>query len=203
MIEVEMKARVKDLAAVERQLVEMGGTFVDEILKEDVYFRRKDSDSTSSSERYRLRRQKGRHSIVTFKDRIGPRGSGVRREIEFEVSDAHSFFLFTQRFEFEPFVVKRKRSRIYNVGRASVELNDMEHAGYFVEIEILVKDESNGAIETARDEVVRLFWDLGFGPYDMETRRYIDMIMENHPVQYRFVDDPGLDWPFEEMPLKA
>jgi hypothetical protein len=40
---------------------------------------------------------------------------------------------------------------------------------------------------------------LGLTKDDLEPTPYILMIQDAHPVQYRFVNDPALDWPFEEI----
>jgi len=193
--EVELKARLADPAAIEAQAVQLG-VFEKETYKEDVYFRRRDENSSTPADRYRLRRE-GEQTIVTFKQKMLLDGIEVNEEVEFAVDDAHAFFQFTDRFGFDPFVVKRKKSRVYRIGRAHVELNEVEYLGHFVEIEILCDEEDQVAV--ARIEVARLLNQLGLSTEDLEPRFYIDMLQEVHPVQYRFVNDRTLDWPFEEI----
>ena len=193
--EVELKARLADPAATEAQAAQLG-VFAKESYKEDIYFRRHGDTSPVPADRYRLRRD-GEHALVTFKQKISLDGVEVNDETEFEVNDAHAFFQFTHRFGFEPFVVKRKKSRVYRVGRAHVELNEIEHLGYFVEIEILCDEEEQVAV--ARIEVSRLLNQLGLSAEDLESRFYIELLQEAHPVRYRFVNDGTLDWPFEEI----
>ena len=192
--EVELKARLADPAAVEARAAELG-EFTKETHKEDVYFRRRGDASLYPAERFRLRREQGK-DVVNFKQPIQTRGTEVNEEVEFEVDDAHAFFRFTDRFGFEPFVVKRKQARIYRVGRAQVELNEVEHLGHFVEIEILCQAEEE--VPVARIELARLLNRLGLDPADLERRPYIVMVQEVHPVRYRFVDDRRLEWPFVE-----
>jgi adenylate cyclase class 2 len=193
--EVELKARLRQPEVIKARAAELG-TFVGESFKEDVYFRRRDDTSRVPAERYRLRRE-GDKAVVTFKQMVRAGETEVNEEVEFEVNDAHAFFRFADRFGFEPFVVKRKKSAVYRVGRANVELNEVEHLGHFAEIEILCDDESD--VATARDEITRVLSALGLTDADLEPRRYIVMIQEAHPAQYRFVDDPTLTWPFEEV----
>ena len=193
--EVELKARLADPAATEAQAAQLG-VFEKESYKEDVYFRRRGDTSPVPADRYRLRRADGR-AIVTFKQKISLDGSEVSEETEFEVDDAHAFFQFVDRFGFEPFFIKRKKSRVYRVGRAHLELNEIEHLGHFVEIEILCDEEDQ--VAAARTEIARLFNQLGLSAEDLEPRFYIQMLQEAHPVQYRFVNDRTLDWPFEEI----
>src|SRR6185503_13258913 len=116
---------------------------------------------------------------------------------EFGVDDAHAFFQFADRFGFEPFVVKRKKSRVYRIERANMEFNEVEYLGHFIEIEILCDDKA--LVPVARTEIARLYQNLGLAAADLEPRRYIELIQAAHPVQYRFVNDRALDWPFVEV----
>ncbi len=193
--EVEIKGWLRQPAEIEARAAQLG-VFAGETLKEDIYFRRRGETSTLPAERFRLRREAGT-SVVTFKRLVEASGVEVNQEIEFTVDDPHAFFQFADRFGFEPFVVKRKKSRVYRVERARVELNEVEHLGHFVEIEILADEEA--FVPIARTEVARLFTRLGLAPTDLEPRRYIELIQQAYPVTYRFVDDRSLAWPFEEV----
>jgi adenylate cyclase class 2 len=193
--EVELKARLRQPDVVKERVVELG-EFVGKTLKEDVYFRRRGDTSRIPAERYRLRRE-GAKAVVTFKQRVQAGATEVNEEIEFAVDDAHAFFRFANRFGFEPFVVKRKRSVVYGVGRAHVELNAVEHLGHFAEIEILCDEEVD--VPVARAEILALLDQLDLTQTDLEPSPYILLIQEAYPVQYRFVDDPALDWPFVEV----
>ena len=193
--EVELKARLTNPTEIKAKAAQLG-TFEKETYKEDIYYRRRDEASIVPRDRYRLRREAGR-AVVTFKQKISAGGVVVNRETDFEVDDAHAFFQFADRFGFEPFVVKRKTSRVYRIGRVYVELNEVEHLGHFAEIEILCEERDQ--VPIARLEVARVLKRLGLTDEDLEPRYYIQMIREAHPVRYRFSDDRQLDWPFEEM----
>ncbi|GAB4428113.1 MAG: hypothetical protein Kow0031_08260 [Anaerolineae bacterium] len=194
--EVELKARLRHPAVVEAKAAELG-VLIKETFKEDVYFRRAGDTAVVPRDRYRLRREAGQ-AVVTFKEKVvAADGAEVNREVEFTVDNDFAFFQFAHRFGFEPFVVKRKKSRVYRVGRASVELNEVEHLGHFTEIEILVEKESETPF--ARTELARLFTRLGLQPEELEPRFYVQMLQEAYPAQYRFVDDPARAWPFDEV----
>lgn len=193
--EIELKARLAQPAAVEAKAAELGA-FQGEVIKEDVYFRRQGDPSRLPEDRYRLRRAEGK-AVVTFKQCFLSGGLEVNRETEFGVDDALAFFQFADRFGFEPFVVKRKRSRVYQIGQAHVEINEVEHLGHFAEIEILCEDEAE--IPAARAEVMLIMTRLGLTEAELEPRRYIDLIQAAYPVGYRFMPDSPADWPFEEI----
>lgn len=192
--EVELKARLNQPEEIEAEAARLG-RFEGEIFKEDIYFRRRGETAALPDDRFRLRREADR-AVVTFKQLVEAGGVEVNQEVEFVVDDAHAFFQFTDRFAFEPFVVKRKQSRVYRIERARVEFNQVEHLGPFIEIEILVDDEA--FVPAAQTEVTRLFTRLGLTSTDLEPRRYIELIQAAHPARYRFVDDRSLDWPFVE-----
>ena len=193
--EVELKARLQNPSAVEAKAAQLG-TLKKETFKEDVYFRRTGNTDAVPKDRFRLRREAG-HSVVTFKEKIIADGTEVNRETEFTVDNDFAFFQFAHRFGFEPFVVKRKKSRVYQIERASVELNQVEHLGHFIEIEILVDKESE--VPFARTEIARIFTGLGLTTPDLEPRFYVAMLQAAYPATYRFIDDSALEWPFEEV----
>ena len=193
--EVELKARLRQPEEVEKQAAGLG-MFIEEVYKEDVYFRRRGETALIPADRYRLRHE-GTKAVVTFKQMVTAGNVEVNDEVEFEVSDAYAFFRFVDRFGFEPFVVKRKKSRVYRVGRATIELSEVEHLGHFAELEILCNQEVD--VPAARAELTSLLAALGLTESDLEPRRYIAMIQQVHPVQYRFINDPTLNWPFEEV----
>lgn len=192
--EVEVKARLNQPEATEARAAALG-RLAGESFKEDIYFRRRGQNEAVPADRFRLRREDGQ-AVVTFKNLVEAEGVEVNREIEFGVDDAHAFFQFADRFGFEPFVAKRKQSRVYRIERARVEFNKVEHLGHFIEIEILCDEEA--LVPVARTEVARLFTRLGLTPADLEPRRYIQLLQEVYPVRYRFVDDRSLAWPFVE-----
>src|SRR5262245_20395299 len=138
--EVELKAHLSQPAEVEARAAELG-EFVKESFKEDIYFRRQGDTQLVPIDRFRLRREAGK-AVVSFKEKKQVEGRvEVNEEVEFEADNPHAFFRFAARFGFEPFVVKRKKSRVYRIGRAHAEINEIEHLGHFVEIEIMCDDE--------------------------------------------------------------
>jgi predicted adenylyl cyclase CyaB len=193
--EVEFKAWLQEPDAIERKVAKLGSLRKD-TLKEDIYFRPRGDNSRVPANRFRLRRESG-SATVNFKRKVLSGSVEVNQETEFNVDDTFAFFSFVDAFGFEPFVVKRKQSRVYQVGRAGLELNQVEHLGHFIEIEILCEKESE--VEFARVELGRLYNRLALPPEAIETRYYIDMIQEAYPAQYHFIDDPTLEWPFEAI----
>ncbi len=193
--EVEIKARVRDPNHLEARAAKLG-IYLKESIKEDIYFRPVGETNPAPDTRYRLRRE-NETAIVTFKQKQVVDGFIVSDEVEFSVDDLRAFFRFTHFIGFEPFVVKHKQSRVYQVGRTHIELNNVKHLGYFTEIEILCEQEED--IPAARDEIMALLPELTLTEADLVEESYIVMIQQAYPVQYRYVANENSDWPFEEV----
>jgi predicted adenylyl cyclase CyaB len=197
-LEVELKARLKQPAQVEATAARLG-TFVEAVVKEDIYFRPVGDANPVPAKRYRLRREKGQ-ATVTFKQKIEANRVEVNDEVEFGVDDARAFFRFVDFLGFEPFVRKHKRCRVYRLGRVNVELNEVNHVGHFIEIEILCQAEAD--IPLARLEISQILTKLGLNESDLEPQRYIALIQAAHPVTYRYLPGDNSEWPFAEEDLK-
>lgn len=184
MIEVEFKAWVDDPEAFEA-IVSAHAQFVGEVDKHDIYFHQPDTPEL----RLRLRRE-GDRATVTTKEKHISDGIETSDEIEFKVSDAQAFCRLVDRFGFEPFVMKRKITRRYRAGAVDIELSEVAHLGFFVEVEILCDDETQ--VEAARRELGVWAERLGISPDAIEPRLYIHLLAERHPARYAFDhDDPA------------
>jgi predicted adenylyl cyclase CyaB len=173
-IEVEMKARVDEPAVVEERL-KARARFLDEIDFSDTYFCRAEVEGYTY-ERFRLRITKDR-ALVTAKEKLEGRGE-ANVEHEFEVSDADAFKSFVLLHGFRVLIEKRKRGRRYVMepGAATVEAVNVEGLGDFIEVEIMVADES--AVGPARERIGEVFEELGVPASDLETRAYTLLLYE-------------------------
>jgi len=179
-IEVENKARVNDLAAVEKMLP-ADARFLDEIDYADTYFTFQNIEGYTY-ERFRLREFSDR-AIVTAKEDIASVDCATSREYEFEVSDPDAFRNFARLFGFRELIRKRKEGKRFRVpsGRegdrpATVELVRVEGLGDFVEIEVMV--DSEAMIEGAESRVMALLADLGILESALEPRAYTLLLYE-------------------------
>lgn len=183
--EVEFKAWVDNPETLEARIQEFA-TFVEKQRKNDVYFR--PAGTSGTGEHFRLRLTDN-EAIVTTKFRRLIEGMETNDEIEFVVSDPHALVRWADRFGFEPFVVKRKTGRLYEAGRVRLELNEVEHLGTFLEVEILCEEEAE--IEEARQELDSWRQRLGIDRGTIEHTPYIMLLQQRHPVRYELAhDDP-------------
>ncbi len=179
-IEVENKARVSDLEAIEKKLPS-GALFLDEIDYADTYFTFRNIEGYTY-ERFRLREFSDR-AVVTAKEDIASVDCATAWEYEFEVSDPHAFRNFARLFGFRELIRKRKQGKRFRVPGgsegerpATVELVRVEGLGDFVEIEVVV--DSEDMIEGAESRVMGLFSELGILDSALEPRAYTLLLYE-------------------------
>jgi len=143
LIEVELKARLRDRAAAS-SAVSSFAREKGEIDKADEYWREPDWRRSSVARGFRIRTEGGA-STVNFKEKSREGGIEVNRESEFEVSDRDALVDFLRRLGCEPSYAKRKRGRSFQAGgegdcpdTATIEIIEVVGLGYFIEIEILL-----------------------------------------------------------------
>lgn len=183
MIEVELKAHVKDRAAVLAALssfAESSG----EVDKSDEYWHGPDWRLHRGARGFRVRSE-GDESVVTFKTKRSEGGIEINREREFAISDAEVFSEFAERLGCEPFYQKRKRGLRFRAGgsedepnTATIELIEVAGLGDFIEIEILLPDEEPSALALAQGEIRALLARSGVNEEDIESRFYSELLME-------------------------
>ncbi|MFO0798844.1 MAG: class IV adenylate cyclase [Gemmataceae bacterium] len=181
MLEVELKYRVADHAAVLSRLVALGAARVSEAAEADHYFNAPDRDFRATGEAFRLRRE-GASNRFTYK---GPKHEAVaktRTEIELAVADGDAGAADAERLVLalglRPVAVVKKIRTVYELARgdltATVCLDAVEGVGTYVEVEV-VCDEARAALAEAT--VLRLAAELGLA--EPEPRSYLRMLLES------------------------
>ena len=179
MLEVEVKYRLPDSAAVEARLRTWGATVVADHAEADHYLNAPDRDFARTDEALRLRRI-GEANFLTYK---GPRKDGsskTRTEVEVPCppgdAAAEAFLTLFVHLGYRPTAVVRKRRRIYEWARGGFTvhacLDDVDGVGRFVELEIVAED---AQYEAARAVVLETAAELNLGP--TETRSYLEQLL--------------------------
>jgi adenylate cyclase, class 2 len=176
-IEVELKAWLTSYEATRKAVEAAGATFVKETEKRDNYYgpeRKRALDIDFAKDPiFRIRSEEGK-AVVAVKRREIDDGVEINDELEFEIADQASFREFARLIGFAPFIVKRKKSRRYSLGRATIELQKVDPLGDFIEIEILVEDRED--IPEAQAEIRALLERFGVPKEKIEPRQYIDLL---------------------------
>jgi len=179
-MEVELKARLGDFEATRAALEAAGAAFVKETEKRDLYY----ADEAKGAREvnleqdrvFRLRSEGSAWAVTAKRRTITPDGTEVNDEIEFAVLDVASFRAFAQYLGYRPFIVKRKRTRAYTLGRAVVELHRIDPIGDFIEVEVLVQDQAE--VAEADAEIRAVLASAGVPASAIEPRLYIDLLRD-------------------------
>lgn len=183
MIEVELKARVRDPRSVEAAVAAFASR-AGEVDKRDSYWRAPGWRSDEVKRDFRVRYEDGT-SVVTFKEKREEGGIEVNVEREFGVTDPEAFAELALRLGCERWYEKRKRGSRYEVasacaagGKATIEIVEVEGLGPFIEIEVLIEEPEPEAVAAARSELLGILARAGLGEADIERRFYSELLAE-------------------------
>jgi adenylate cyclase class 2 len=168
-LEVEVKARVKDLKAVEAKVKAMGFTFEGTEEHSDIYFKHPSRDFASTDEALRIRTLGGK-SVLTYKGPKVDKVSKTREEVEVEVRGDMARVL--DRVGFTPVLNVSKVRRVYKKGDIEVCLDDVDGLGTFVEVECVSTD-----LEATRERVMSVMKSLGIQESLFERRAYLELLL--------------------------
>jgi adenylate cyclase class 2 len=179
--EVEQKHRVPDLRVLEERLAERGVEIGHAVVQADRYFAHPSRDFSQTDEALRIRTVDDK-SFVTFKGPKFDTTTKTRREVELplESGDPHGtkFAELLELLGFKSVAVVKKKRRTFHLdaGGKHVEgaLDDVEHVGTYVELELMADDAGMGE---AKRIVSSLSAELDLGP--TERRSYLEMMLEN------------------------
>lgn len=179
MLEVEVKYRAADPAAVVAKLLAQGAAKVENRADADHYFNAPDRDFKQTDEAFRLRRIGGKNRL-TYKGPKRDAATKTRTEIEIALADGDDTAADTEKMlvslGYRPVGLVRKHRAVYHLTRGGFELeacvDEVERVGSFLELEI-VADESR--FEAAKAAVLALAADLGLT--DQERRSYLEMLL--------------------------
>lgn len=177
MLEIELKARVRDPAAVEKQVATFA-TRLRGFEKSDSYWHGPDWRFARGTKGFRIRSDDGR-SVVNFKTKRTDSGIEINRETEFEVSDREAFLALVQRIGCEPFYEKQKSGTAWQYGDYLIELVFVNGLGHYIEIERLLEVEDPAAIALAQGELKRILKQAGVAETDIEARGYSELLLSD------------------------
>jgi pantoate--beta-alanine ligase len=180
MLEVEMKFRDADFAALEARLAAWGAGPPTDREDADHYFNAPHRDFARTDEALRLRRI-GEANFVTYKGPKRDLQTKTRTEVEIPLAPgdaaAEGFAQVLQHLGFRPVAVVRKRRRLYTFEREGfhleVCLDDVAEVGRFAELEIQATEQQ---LDAARDTLLRAAQDLGLSA--SERRAYLQLLLE-------------------------
>jgi adenylate cyclase, class 2 len=172
-IEVESKIKVRDVNDARKRIKKIA-KFVKVEKKLDDYYSLESRKYPKKSLRVRNR---GKKRVINFKQwRSYKGGIWAKKEVEFEVSDLKNFFDLLSNFGFRKWMSKNKKTELYkSKDGINIELNFVKNLGWFIEIEVLCKEED---IPIARKKVKKVMDRLGVRKKFILKKGYTKLLWE-------------------------
>ncbi len=189
--EVEAKFRIVDLAALERRIISLGGTFGEPIEENDRFYQHPARDFAATDEGLRIRlRGTGpdRECRITYKGPKIDRKTKTRREIEIplQAERFEEWDRLLQALGFRPAGTVWKRRKICSLSFEGRDfeitidelpvLADENSSGLFSEIETSAESET---LESARESLLKFAATLPLG--ENIRQGYLEMILDRRP----------------------
>jgi adenylate cyclase class 2 len=168
MLEVEVKAHVKDLEALEDRLSGLRARYLGEEEQVDLYFNHPTRDFALTDEALRLRRT-GDTLFLTYKGPKLDELTKTRREYEVEVKDYSEAKNILMALGFTPVREVRKTRRLYTYEDYVILLDRVRDLGNFVEVE--------GRGDMRPEKLLAFLKELGIPPEKSERRSYLELLM--------------------------
>jgi len=180
-LEVEVKARLGDARAFEKNIVKAGARRTRDVIEEDTYYSHPCRDLASTDEALRIRRA-GKWADLTYKGPKLDKKSKTREEIVTPLGGPEGAALLEAillKLGFGRVAQVRKRRRVYNLGRFELCVDHVDGLGDFVEIE--ARGPRNGYAKL-RDEALALLEKLGGG--NLERRSYLELLLATRNMRH-------------------
>ncbi len=181
MIEVEVKLPLFRRSVTERKLLDLGFAAEDLIRESDMYYNSTSHDFMKTDEALRIRQSDNMtrltaRSILTYK---GPKLDDIsmtRKELEIEISSPETCDDILNSLGYTPFFPVNKLRQYYRKGEVEACVDQVEGLGSFLELEIMVEEESGR--EEALKKIETILHDLDLSFSESTTLSYLCMLMK-------------------------
>lgn len=179
MLEIEVKYRNADPAALLARLRSLGATHIETRTESDQYFNAPDRDLKQTDEAFRLRRI-GDTSRFTYKGPKRDLATKTREEIEVPLADgdvaAADAVRMLMCLGYRPVATVTKLRAVHRLERGGFEvdvcLDEVERVGAYAEVEIVAEETR---FEEAKAAVLALAAELGL--HEVERRSYLGLLL--------------------------
>ncbi len=176
MIEVEVKASVKDFESIRKKLAEIGAIKIKMEHQKDIYFNAPHKDFAETDEALRIREvpeKRYTRFILTYKGAKMDDISKTRKEIEVDVLEAKNMALILENLGFRRAATVKKDRDIYHLDDFIITLDTVYDVGTFVEIE---KEAHEGEdTKKSLEDIFKIYSRLGIEE-GFERRSYLELM---------------------------
>lgn len=176
MIEVEVKAKIKDFNSVKKLLKELNAEKSHVEHQEDSYFNSPMKDFAKTDEALRIREVSTHNSSKIFITYKGPKidsKSKTREEIEVGIENSEKVAKIFEHLGFEKAAIVIKNRTIYNFDKYIISLDEVEGLGPYMEIETDLEDGSEFKEEL--NKIFDIFKKLGITD-GFERTSYLELL---------------------------
>jgi len=163
---VEIKARLRDRAAVEAMVRERADHGPEVILQDDVFF-------PCEEGRLKLRSFSKDRGELIFYRRLDTEGPAESEFVKAPTNDPSAMAVVLSAALGTAGVV-RKRRTLYLIGQTRVHLDEVDGLGHYLELEVVL--EPGQSTDDAAAVAHELMATFGINAEDLEARAYIDLV---------------------------
>jgi len=167
MLEVEVKAKIKNLEEFKKRLKETNAKFLKTEIQEDLYFNHPCRDFAETDEALRIRKINDK-TFLTYKGKRLDAETKTREEIEINCGEEISEILTLLGFKTVANVQKDRKE--YEFEKLHICVDKVEQLGNFVEIE--------GKNLTYKDKIFEILKFFGIEKGETLTLSYMELLME-------------------------
>lgn len=121
----------------------------------------------------RVRKRGGEHSF-DIKRRQTIKGIESNIEMEWNIKDITRWKALLKKLKFAPTIQKSKKSILFKQKDFIIELNHVRLLGYYLEVERIVKSESE--LKKAKKELINIIKELGYSQRQFEPKPYLELL---------------------------
>jgi adenylate cyclase class 2 len=181
-MEIEVKAKVSDLAQIKKKLIELGAEFTNSEQQDDSYFKpkgREMEDQGPGSFIVRIRKGSAK-SFLTLKEMSEETGVWPEYETAIENPGQAMEILLKMGYS-HLFDINKKREKGM-LDEIELCLDNVKQLGKYLEIAI-----EADAKEGAKQKIMALFQKIGVNEIQIEPKGYARIISENMGIKFRGV----------------
>jgi adenylate cyclase class 2 len=176
LIEVEVKASVKDFEEIRKKLTQIGAVKIKTEHQSDVYYNAPHKDFGETDEALRIREipENGKNRVIlTYKGAKLDNVSKTRKEIEVDVSDAENTSLILENLNFRRAASVTKNRDIYHINEFIITLDTVQNVGTYVEIETEANEDEDTSVPIKK--IFGIYKQLGIEE-GFERRSYLELM---------------------------
>lgn len=181
MIEVEIKLPIKDKEKLHRDLCSLGFKTGELVKESDIYFNNDGYDLKKQDKALRIRycihlKKQISSCVLTYKGPKLDTISMTRKEIEMDISDFDKCLQILEGIGYKPLCPVHKVRQYYHKQSITACLDQVEALGDFLELEIIISDESKR--EQTLEKLKEVLEVLGYKISETTRKSYLSMLQE-------------------------